>query len=476
MKCKLCGYEIESGKDICGNCGTKVDSNDSWNLFGNNNLVFDEKPVNNTNTNTNTIIENTVNYNEQVNSKPEEENNSKKPNKFVILSLGLMAMVISLVVGFIVYFQVFTDTRTIYNHAIDKIFDEILKPINDKSTKTSGSISFSANIDSPTNSGIISIINKLSVSMDFDIDYIEQLVKANGKLIYDNNDIQGSFVAYDNYLYFSSNELYDKYIRYPFNYKDLLSSNGKYVNNCNDIIKELKKAITVSLKEDYFKTYDDKININGKEVKVTVNELIINNSNYKQIREDFYTYLYHSNKFIKAIASLTNKEEESIKESINSSLDSLAKENTFYNINLVMDVYTKGLIDSFVGLNIKYDNTNLSVYKTSKNTYSITLKYDDQVINTNITINKVKNKTIYVIDYENGNNKIKLNIGFDIYHHKRIKKPDLSNFIDYDKLTETDLENMRTKLEGNSLVSSLKRDLQSLENSSYKSEVGIFNR
>lgn len=462
MKCKLCGYEIEQGKNICSNCGTKVDNNDSWDLFGDNNLVFDDKSVNNT-ININKQVENKTVSIEPIINNQEVVNKPKQSNKFLLLSLGLTAIVISLVIGMIIYFQIFTNSKTIYNHVIDKIFDIALKPVNDTSLKTSGNISFSANIDTPTNSELINIINKLSVSMDYDIDYIEQLVKANGKLTYDNNNIQGSFIAYDNNLYFSSNEIYDKYIRYPYPYKDLLTSNGKYVNNYNDILKELKKALTISLKEDYFKTYDDKINISGKEVKVTANELVIDNSNYKKVRKDLYTYLYHSNKFIKALASLTKEEENKIKESINSALDSISKEEIVYNINLVIDIYTKGLTNSFVGLNIKNDNTNLSIYKTSKNIYSIALRYNDRTINTNITINKEGNKTTYVIDYESGNDKIKLNIGFDIYHHKKITKPDLSNYIDYKQLTETELENIRTKLKGNNLVTSLQNDLETLK-------------
>lgn len=462
MKCKLCGYDIEPGKDICSNCGTKVDSNDSWDLVNNNNIVFEE---NNSVISTDPkIIEPTAIKEPVYQEVTKKTTSEKKSNKYLIIGLSFISIVLAIIIGFIFYFQIFTNSKGVFNDAIDKIFDFALKPVNDNSATTSGSISFDADITTPSNSELINIINKLDLSLDFDIDYINEIVKANGKLQYDNSDIKGSLYAYDNNIYLYSNELYDKYIRYPFEYKKLLTSNGEYISDYTDIVKEFKKALVLSLKDDYFTNYKTTVNIKQQEINVDCHELIVNKDNVKDIKKNIYTYLYNSSKFIKSVSSLSKQDEEKIKENINSTLDSIAKEEINDGINLVIDIYTKGFMKSFVGVNINYNNDNINVLKEKDNIYVLSLNMNGKTINTNITINKVNNKTMYIIDYSDGTNQIKLNIGFEMYHHKRITKVDVNNYIDYDKLSDQDSNNIRVKLEGNEAIGNLQRDLENMNN------------
>ena len=112
MKCKLCGYDIESGQDICSNCGTKVDSNDSWNLADNKNIVFEEtKPDINTQPKTTEHLEMKEPIHQEVTKKNIQQ---KKSNKYTIIGLSFISIVLALVIGFIFYFQIFTNSKSVF--------------------------------------------------------------------------------------------------------------------------------------------------------------------------------------------------------------------------------------------------------------------------------------------------------------------------------------------------------------------------
>lgn len=132
------------------------------------------------------------------------------------------------------------------------------------------------------------------------------------------------------------------------------------------ILKSVTKALTKSLDTEYMEKESDEVEVAGKEIKVTKHSYTFNDDAVSDMIKSIATTLLDDSDFISNLAKATGQDKSDIKDALKEMKDE-AKDIEFDG-KIVLNVYTKGLLNKIVGLSLDVDKKEyLSIYSYGKN-------------------------------------------------------------------------------------------------------------
>lgn len=417
MKCEKCGNEIPDGQLVCLICGAEVPKKQK------------------------TAEEATADEEQ----KPQEEKpksiKAKKDYSVLLLAFGLLiSLVLTVILGVLFYYRVYTTPKTIFMNSLDVMYDEALLPISSVQSNGEYNIRYTSNKQIDSFDEIMTFLSNISFETDMNVDYTTSELSGSLTLKYGNQ------IWFDNNIYGKEKSVYimdeklNQYVEMENKYRDFYDVDSKKVKAYKTVLKEIRTALRVALKEEYFKSYKETLNVNGTDETVYKNELIINNDNIKVIEQNIVKYLYNSKKYISSVAKLKSVKSETIKKQLDKKLTGLNYQNTTVTIDpILIDIYTKGFKNEFVKLSLKKGfnfEEVLSFSKIQNNEYKINIELNDKSIDMSINKIVVPEKTSYIINYYNGFESAQFTLEYSLEHNKKYKKPEIQNPINYSQIDD----------------------------------------
>ena len=477
MQCKNCGAILDAQNDVCPNCGVRVNvdvdnSQENLNVQLVNDVPIEESPVQEP-INIVPPVQNIGNISEDVavfNNNYEQ----KKSKKGIVAFIVTLVILVVGLLGFTFYI-----TRTpkmVFNGFVNKLFKEVESSMVDFDTMK-GSLTLQTSLSTNDESSeILDIINDIFVSIDYEIDYTKKdaLLGINTK--YDNDKLLNLDVYLkDNKGYVLLEDLYDKYISVDVGDIDSLFETTD-VKDSKTVFSEVRSAITKSLKNEYFTKSKEEITIDGKKVEVTKNILSLD-KNGEAIAKDVLTYLNNSDKFVESFSNISKLEKNEIKSMIEEELKSLEGSNSSVQHKVSLSIYTKGLMNEVVGVELSYvegdDEMLIRFIEESDNNFVFELSAEEK-LKGKVKLTENADKTI--IDFEMSDetvdNKIGLTITSYVDYGSKLSSVNVTNSVDVNELTEEDQTEIVTKLMENQVVQKLMEQIGGL---SFGNEDDIYN-
>ena len=366
--------------------------------------------------------------------------------------------------------------------------------------------------------GIIDEINKIKLETEIGYDQKNKEMLMTIGALYDNETLinLGAYTKDEN-MYFELKDLFDKYIEVPLeDYDTYFEGINIDKDDLKYVLSKSKDAYINNLEEDNFKKENATIKINGKNVKTTKITYALSEQKGHELSKKALTELVEDSKYIEALASLSGQDKEDIKESLEEALDEITEEVESGDLEsetaAKFIVYTKGFIGESVGYEIVVDSddesASISYYKgdskdefkfvyndeeimnatisdnkvtfemtydeqtmkfevlkkekDKKTTYSYTITVDEASINGDVVVEMIKeNKDgSYEANISSsaslmGMVKVTISGKSKLEYKDSLELPDVSNSVDYEELTEEDMNAIQNKLLQNEALVSL---------------------
>lgn len=416
MICKKCGAKISYEDLFCKGCGTTFEE------LKNSGLIIEEK--------------NNLNNNKK--KKCSFIDKLRKINKIPLICVGVILL---LLVSFILYyFLVLNSSKSIFKTVTNKLYselnDEFKEVKNYDSFSSSSKFNINMEVADESLSFISDIFNKMDFNMNYELDYKNKIGNVDYDIKYDNSQLLKSSIniSDDNY-YLYLDGLYDKYIKIDSNeLKGLFWESNNSYEDISIILKEVKNAFNDSLKNNYFKKSTETIKVNGKDAKVKKVTLVLNNKNVSEIKNSMVKSLKNNKKFIKVLVKVLNDSESNIK----NDLDNILKENLEFEETYELSLYTKGIKNELVKVDIKGNDFSIEVTEDTEEKASVKIKINDIVLTGNIESIVDDEKSNIKFSLSLIGNKIEFNISNTIKYNTSVKAKNIKDSIDYNLLTEED--------------------------------------
>lgn len=411
--------------------------------------------------------------NNDTDTSHQEEPKPKKKNK-IVLPLIIILILIAGVVA--VYFLVFNNPKRIFSKTISKGFSYLYENLDNvnKYDTTSGTVSLSYELTSEDENmqSVFDMVNGIDFNFAYTVDYKNKLMNFDFDSTYNNEKLLNLSVYGENGKgYVLLKDIYDKYLSTDIEGYEEIFNTTKNQTEVKTILKSSEKALNKALTNDDFIKNEETIKINGKDVKVTNNALVLNNKNFNRISKSVLTTLKNDADFISAVNKISNDESVDTKATLENAIANIGEVDPDDKTTITISIYTKGILKEFVGLNIEVKEettTFISFIKTNENTYSLVAKQDnDEVLNGTIKLD-VKN------DSNGGNSNVeltmdipkimsvKLDVKSTVKHNVEFNKVDVTNSVDAASLTEVETNTIMTNLMANPGLAKLITNIQTL--------------
>lgn len=484
MNCKNCGSQLDEGSKFCGNCGTpvemvvsnpinEVDSSVESNVSNAvESSVFDNEVQS-----TVTEVVNNVDNMVAVSSSGDEIDNPKSSKVGLIVIIVLLLGIIGS--GCFYAYNLFFGKKRIVSSLINTVYDKVDLAIDEayaydkNSSLITGDMSFNTNIPD------LEVLNSEKISYTFGLDYSNKRFQAGMKLEENNTSlIDAMLFIKDNVAYTLLKDIYPSLIKNELS-EDLLgevfeSTNAgiskediKYIN------KSFKNILINSLDMDDFNKSTKVIIVNGVDTKVNVLSYTLDNNNYGKFIDSFIDNTVSDQKLLEIFAKISDSNVNEIKDSLNKSkgLDY----SGVGDLSIVFDIYTKGLKNEFVGMDINfaelydiqlrlYDNltdvnvtfgefkANFVVKELGENTYNVDFTYNigDKSLTGNISneykkidSNKSENILKFVVNFDGKMFSFTTNYTQSI--GEVVADFDVTGAVDYESISEEEMNEMFSK-------------------------------
>lgn len=298
----------------------------------------------------------------------------KKKKSHVGLIIIIIAVLLFVLGG--IYF-IFNNGKNLFLSSVNKEYGNIMSELDtwvgngkyetlkNTSALTKGNFNFTIHVDESlldSNSlGILTEINKLDGTFESGIDYKNKKIASTFGLRYNkSNMIDVGLYGQEKNLYIELKNLFDKYLKMPINEFDGIFEDPKVqVEDTKYIVKTVKDAFLNSLEAKDFKKSTETIKVDKEDVKATKIAYTLNNERAHKIYDKMLSILEKDDTFIEKIAKLTGKNENDVKTSL-SAIRAKGKTETLIDSSeeLVLSVYTKGLVKEAVRYEIAYKSGN----------------------------------------------------------------------------------------------------------------------
>lgn len=371
----------------------------------------------------------------------------KKGSNGVLYLILVLVMLISIGLLGYTYFYM-SNPKNIYTNLVNNTFDSIIVK-DEENIKLKYNLSVSvegSEIDEDT----VNLLNSLKLSGISYLTKKDKYAVYNAKISNSDGNLFDITMSYkDKNVYFGLGDLFDKNIRVELDSEksDEIDEMFKNYNveSYKKIVNEFRNAFLNAIGDEVIVQESEVININDKEKKVNNNKLEINNINYSDIRDKFVDYLISSDDFIDNVMELTNQTKQEVLERI----DSIDK-NLSSDESIVINVYTDGLMNKFVGIKCVYINSdeevtfsyNDSEFKISSNGGLVSIKEESE-----------NNYSFEIIEIEDD-----LKIGFKGnfgLSYEEYSMPNTDNSVLVTELTEGDLSTIMDNLSKNEAIANI---------------------
>lgn len=412
--------------------------------------------------------------------------NVKKPKKkgLIIGIIIAIALVIALILA---YFLILTKPQFIFSKAIDKIF--AVESENYNSIKMDATINASIESKDTSIQDQLAEIEKFTLKAGVQMDIEEKQEIVNLGLEYDNNPVIDAQMYYNNeemYAYFDG--ILDKYIQLDVGedakeeMKQIFETTSpEKMEDAQKIVKIIRDEIKTQIKEvGEFEQEKTTISVGEKEKKVTKSTLKLSQEQFYTIISNICTNLAKNEKFLKLCKDDTiGKDLEELgKEIKNAEADDIN--------NVEISIYTKGILNKFVGVDlgiyVEEQKTTilLSFVKENENTYSYKVSGKMSTANMDLAKGKIEieknkdnkeekeGKTTVTAEILNTNTletiDTKIEIDYSAEYNKGIDKIDVSNSVNMNNLTQTDMTTIVQNLMTRPLIGDILSSLMTINN------------
>ena len=424
--------------------------------------------------------------NNDTDTSHQEEPKPKKKNK-IVLPLIIILILIAGVVA--VYFLVFNNPKRIFSKTISKGFSYLYENLDNvnKYDTTSGTVSLSYELTSEDENmqSVFDMVNGIDFNFAYTVDYKNKLMNFDFDSTYNNEKLLNLSVYGENGKgYVLLKDIYDKYLSTDIEGYEEIFNTTKNQTEVKTILKSSEKALNKALTNDDFIKSEETIKINGKDVKVTNNALVLNNKNFNRISKSVLTTLKNDADFISAVNKISNDESVDTKATLENAIANIGEVDPNDKTTITISIYTKGILKEFVGLNIEEKEkttTVISFIKTNENTFSLVAKQDnDEVLNGTIKLD-VKN------DSNGGNSNVeltmdiptmmsvKLDVKSTVKHNVEFNKVDVTNSVDAASLTEVETNTIMTNLMANPGLAKLITNIQTLTSGLITGDAALYD-
>lgn len=406
---------------------------------------------------------------EQIN----DDFNVKKPKKKGLIAGIVIAVliVIALIIG-ISYSFILSKPERVFDAYIDKIFES--EDTSYTSVKMNAKMQLSADLEDETMQDTFDEISKciLEVGLQADVEEEQEIIDMG--LEYDNQAVIDSQIYYDNgeiYAYFE--DIYDKYINLEMD-EDTQNAIKEVFNTADkEQIKDNKKAMKIlrdelkaQIKEEgNFEKEKVSVDIGDKEKNVTKVTLTLSEKELYKVISNICLNLADNDDFLDCF-------KESPEELLREFADEIKNEETDSKNKMQISIYTKGILNNFVGIEVKVDSKedNQTIIATILEENEDLYTYNVEVKSSSVKVDLVKGKIEIEREKDRKNEqegkaiitaqiaelgKIKLEIDYLEEYNKGIDSVDINNSVKPDEITDSEIMNILEKLMERPLIGDL---------------------
>lgn len=384
---------------------------------------------------------------------------TKKKNRLVIGILVVVGLLFVVAGGF--YFYINSNPLLVIKYNTNKLTDSITERIEEQSglKKASGNIAIDYNIEASDASlkEIVDVFNGIKLNYNYKLDIDNKLLHAEVGTTYKNDKlIDVNMYAQDKNAFIQLPGVFDKYIKVDISddYDEMFNIT-KNTKESKIVVQSVNKAFLSSLKKEYLVSTDDKVTINGKEVRVSKITMELDGKKLTTVSKDFLTYLYNDQEFIKAFDTLSDSNDT--KDKLKDAIDDIYYDD---QDSVVLSIYCKGLLKEIVkyeaSLKSDGESYNVSVLK-NKNVYDFQIKQANDLVADGSIVAEFNNNDgkISINASVKGLGKVTFNIAIKEDKNVTVEKKDVNNSINSDELTEKQSEEILAKLMENKGFSKL---------------------
>ena len=376
---------------------------------------------------------------EQSQGLDNETSTTKKKPPIILFVLIALIIIISGVM--VCNSFIFNNPKKIFT----TVSNTLLKNANNIniSTKTNIDYNISINVSSEDENTqqILDIINELKLKGTFASDANNNVM--NGIISYKDDEllnygIQGNNEA----LYVKLNNLYDKTIKInTSNQSESITEYSTDINDYNVVVNSLSNAISNALNNANYRKETTEIN-NQKVKKVT---LLLD----EKFLTELCNILLQDRSFLESYSKITNKDESSIEQMLKDAVKEVANNNEELSVYLLKNElkrieYAGG--ESIITVDINDNQYEFNISESNVSKYNGTIK-----------ISTMSNQKLLSISVNMLEEKLNIDVNtiYSVDNNKEIELFDTSDAIDYQELTEEDINNITQKLYKNEALLSL---------------------
>lgn len=343
--------------------------------------------------------------------------NLKSPKKGKKILVFLIIVLVVLCGAAFAYFKFFRlESKDIYSLILKEYKTGVHEIMDDTIKKTNTPYIQDGQINLNSNMNDYKIFDKISLDYSLGLNLKDELMSLNFDYKEkDQNILKGDVYLKNDKIYLKSNQIYDKLLylseaKDAFDFKDAMSKEN--LENIQYLVEKSNEYLEKALEKAEYKTENAKITIKGKKTRIQKNIMIINRENINSIKNAFLSSVTNDNKFISALASLEETDQNEITKDLNSAIDEDISKD-FKEMNIEID--TKLLFNTPVGIKINYDQKPVveAVIK-SNGKYNVKIYENNTTLLEGTLTVKSKNEIAFESTIENYTYNISLVTGEDM--------------------------------------------------------------
>lgn len=397
--------------------------------------------------------------------KVSEDFNVKKPKKKGLIIGGIVLLILIIAILGVTYYFTSSKPEKLFNSYIDKLFASEVEDYN--SVKMNSEIKLSGELKDSEAKQVFEEIGKCVLKMGTQVDVEKKQEIVDLGLEYDKKSVIDAKIYYnDGKIYTYFDDIFDKYIEIDIadSQKEALrevfeTADKNQIKNTQKAMKIVRDELKAELKEQgEFEKEKTEIDIGDKEEKVTKNTLTLSQKELYNLIANVCSSLAKNDDFLDCF-------EESPKDMLKEMAEDLKDEKAEGKNNVKISIYTKGISNKFVGMDISLNvesnsqtqTLTFTVLEEDKDVYSYSagmkssfMKVD--LISGRVEIEKEKDSkkeqegkakiTMEIAEL----GKMSLEMKYSAEYNNGIDKIDINNSVKMNDIKEDEVEAIMKKL------------------------------
>ena len=301
--------------------------------------------------------------------------------KLLFVLIPVIVVVVVLLAG-IVFLALNGSPEKIFKASVSKVFG-MLETTEEQYSTVKGTMNLTANIESDDENvqALNTMLSGAAIELDMEADTTNMIINENLKVKYNNeNLLNASILLQDEKGYVYLPDWLNKYLELSeelLEYSELTKYYEKLDTLDQDALMEaIKEELIVAISNQELIQEKTTLVLNGQETKVTASTLSLEGSEMLAFIRDFVRNLKENEKFKKGLGEF-NEDYILVLEEALQTLDTNTdiSNNDESNEELIFTIYTKGLLNKFVGVSAKAtdsyfeETTGLNLFKHNDGKY-----------------------------------------------------------------------------------------------------------